>query len=179
MATPLLARCGRFAALGIAVVALMACGASTTVASVATATPTAMATPTMTPIPATPTLAPGVCNAADFPTKTSGGPQYASGTPNLQYPPLTYYYEQSPGMGNHPYALCSSGTPATILAFMTQSLTAAGWKITSSSATILAAEIPTNPPSGFCYTVNMMVGASASYPGEWAANFHPPATPCS
>jgi hypothetical protein len=81
-------------------------------------------------------------------------------------------------MGNHPYAMCSSGNPASILAFMKQSVVAAGWKITKTIATGLTAENPTNPPSGFCYTVDIGVGANASYPGEWVINFHPPAASC-
>ena len=174
MGTPFFTRCGRVAALALVVLALMACGASTTVAALATATPTTIPTATVTPAPtATATPAPGVCNPADFPTKTAGGPS------GFQYPPLSYYYEGTPGMGNHPYAMCSSGDPASILAFMKNSVTAAGWKVTISSSTSLEAENPTNPPSGYCYTVGIQVGSNASYPGEWAINFHPPAVPCS
>lgn len=171
---PLLSRCFKYAALGLSVVSLMACGATTTVLVTGgtSATPTATATATIPAPTATATPAPGVCNPADFPTKTNGGPE------GFQYPPLTYYYDETPGAGNHPYAICSSGNPTSILAFMKQSVTNAGWKITSTTATTLTAENPTNPPSGFCYTVDMSVGSNASYPGEWVANFHPPATNC-
>jgi hypothetical protein len=61
---------------------------------------------------------------------------------------------------------------------MKQSVAASGWKITGSSTTTLSAQNPTTPPSGYCYTVDMQVGASASYPGEWSANFHPPIATC-
>jgi hypothetical protein len=159
--------------LVVAVVALMACGASTSVADVATATATAVPTATATPAPtSTPTPGPGVCKASDFPTKTPGGPS------GFDYPPLTYSYDLTPGMGNHPYAMCSSGNPTSILTFMKNSVTTAGWKVTSTTAKTLEAENPTNPPSGFCYTVDVIVGGNASYPGEWTINFHPPAASC-
>lgn len=162
------------AALGLSVLSLMACGATTTVVVTGgTGGASATATATTPPAPtATATPAPGVCNPADFPTKTNGGPE------GFQYPALSYYYDETPGAGNHPYVICSSGNPASILAFMQKSVTNAGWKITNSTATTLTAENPTNPPSGFCYTVDMTVGSNASYPGEWTANFHPPATNC-
>ena len=170
--------------LGIALVSLMACGATTTVvvngggtpvAHVPTATSTTAPTATATHPPAptaTPAPVPGVCNAADFPTKTNGGPS------GFTYPPLTYYYDESPGAGNHPYALCSSGNATSIIAFMKTSIPAAGWKITGSTATTLSAENQTTPPSGSCYTVDITAGANASYPGEWSADFHPPIAAC-
>jgi hypothetical protein len=74
--------------------------------------------------------------------------------------------------------MCSSGNPTSILAFMKQSVVAAGWKITTSTATSLTAEHPTTPPSAVCYTVDIYVGANASYPGEWLINFHPPIAAC-
>jgi hypothetical protein len=74
--------------------------------------------------------------------------------------------------------MCSSGDATSILAFMKQSVMASGWKITNATATSLYAENPTSPPSGYCYTVNVLVGGSASYPGEWSINFHPPAETC-
>lgn len=175
---PMSSRVFTLAALGLVVVSLMACGVTTTVVVVAgvsatTAKPTATVKPTATHAPAaTATPAPGVCNPADFPTKTNGGPS------GFQYPPRTYSYDETPGAGSHPYALCSSGTPTSILAFMKQSVVAAGWKITSSTATTLHAEVPTTPPSGYCYTVDMLVGGSATYPGEWSENFHPPIASC-
>jgi hypothetical protein len=172
--TPFFSRFSRAASLGIAVLALMACGTTSTVTvAAATATPAATATATSTPAPtATATPAPGVCRSADFPTRTTGGPE------GLQYPPLTYYYDLTPGMGSHPYQLCSSGTPSSIIAFMKTSVKAAGWKITNSTTTSLTAEKPTNPPSGYCYTVDMQAGTVAGYPGEWSANFHAPAAAC-
>jgi hypothetical protein len=165
-----LARWSRLAAVGVAVVTLMGCALGTTTVSVVV-TPTATATATPKPT-ATATPAPGVCDSADFPTKTNGGPS------PFQYPPLTYYYDESPGMGNHTYLMCSSGNPSSILAFMKNSVTAAQWKVTSTTATTLSAENPTNPPSGFCYTVDITVGAKAAYPGEWSIDFHPPAAQC-
>lgn len=175
---PLTSRLCKFAALGLCVVSLMACGATTTIVINGGASPTAkvtaIATATATP-PAptsTATPAPGVCNPADFPTKTNGGPG------SFQYPPRTYYYDETPGAGNHPYALCSSGNPSSILAFMKTSVAAAGWKITSTTANSLEAQNPTSPPSAYCYTVDMQVGGNASYPGEWGANFHPPIATC-
>ena len=172
MNSSFLARGGRALALGIILVTLMACGLGTTTVSIIL-TPTAKPTATATPGPtATATPAPGVCDAADFPTKTTGTP----GT--FQYPPLTYYYDESPGAGSHPYLVCSSGNPASILAFMKSSVTAALWKVTSTTATTLEAENPTNPPSGFCYTVDITVGAKPAYPGEWSITFHVPAATC-
>jgi hypothetical protein len=169
--THALSRFRCIAAVGMVVVAFLACGlSSTTVSVVATPTATATATPAATP---TPPPALGVCNPADFPTKTPGGPG------SFQYPPLTYSYDLTPGMGNHPSRMCSSGTPASILAFMKQSVTTAGWKTINTTASSVTAENPTNPPSGYCYTVDIQVGGAASYPGEWLINFHPPATPCS
>ena len=61
---------------------------------------------------------------------------------------------------------------------MKQSVVAGGWTLTASTSTTLTAQRPTTPPSGSCYTVNMTVGANASYPGEWSANFHPPIVSC-
>jgi hypothetical protein len=142
-------------------------GGGTAVTGAATATPTTPPTATATPAPVA-----GVCTAVDFPTKTTGGP----GT--FQYPPLTYYYDLTPGAGSHPYVLCSSGNATSILNFMKQSIPAAGWKINIASATTLTAQNSTTPPSGSCYTVDITVGNSASYPGEWTANFHPPIANC-
>ena len=162
------------AALALSLLSLMACGATTTVViggGTSTAS-VAAATATHAPPTATPTLAPGICKAAGFPTTTDGGPE------GLTYPPLSYYYDLTPGAGNHPYAICSSGNPASILAFMKQSVVAGGWTLTASTSTTLTAQRPTTPPSGSCYTVNMTVGANASYPGEWSANFHPPIVSC-
>lgn len=174
MERPFLSRLSRVASLGIAVLALMACGTTSTVTvAAATATPAATATATATPAPtATATPAPGVCKASDFPTRTPGGPE------GLQYPPRSYYYDLTPGMGSHPYLICSSGTPTSIITFMKSSVVAGGWKVIHSTATSLTAEKPTNPPSGSCYTVDMTTGAISGYPGEWSANFHAPIASC-
>lgn len=176
---PQLTRLVKIAALGLSVVSLLACGATTTVVvtggggATATATSAATATATKPPDPtATATPAPGVCDSASFPTKTNGGPG------GFQYPPLTYYYDQSPGAGNHYYTICSSGNPSSILAYMKQSVAAAGWKVVGTSATTLSAQQPTNPPSGYCYEVDMTVGGTAGYPGQWLADFHPPIASC-
>ena len=158
------------ATLVLIVLSLMACGSTTTIVQGGGGSPTAS---TATPAPtATATPAPGVCNAADFPSKTNGGPG------GFQYPPLTYYYDETPGAGNHPYLLCSSGNPSSILAFMQNSVTAAGWKVVSTTATTLSAQQPTNPPSGFCYEDDIAVNLNPSYPGEWELNEHPPAAQC-
>jgi hypothetical protein len=141
-------------------------------------TPTSTPQPTATSIPApTPTSTPGpqagVCNAADFPTHTSGGP-----SATFAYPPLTYYYDIGPAAGNHYYVLCSSGTPTSIRAFLLQSIPAGGWTVTQTTATTIAAQKQTTPPSGYCYSVNITLGNHAGYPGEWDADFHPPILSC-
>jgi hypothetical protein len=81
-------------------------------------------------------------------------------------------------MGNHPYLICSSGNPTSILTFMKSSVVAAGWKVTTTTATTLTAENQTTPPSGVCYTVDITVGGHPGYPGEWNENFHPPIVSC-
>ncbi|HEY7833752.1 MAG TPA: hypothetical protein VIG30_09300 [Ktedonobacterales bacterium] len=164
------------ATLVLVVLSLMACGSTTTIVQGGGGSPTApaaTATSTATPAPtATATPAPGVCDPAAFPTKTNGGPG------GFQYPPLTYSYDETPGAGNHPYLMCSSGNPSSILAFMKTSVAAAGWKIVSSTATTLSAQQPTNPPSGFCYEDDITVNLAAAYPGQWEINEHPPIPPC-
>lgn len=139
-----------------------------------TATPGLLPTPTNSPQPtATDTPQAGVCNASDFPTTSPGGP-----SEGFAYPPQTYYYSHGGAAGNHYYTFCSPGTPSSILTFLLQSMPAGGWTLTQSTATFIAAQMPTSPPSGYCYTVNIAVGGHPGYPGEWDANFHPPAVPC-
>jgi hypothetical protein len=166
----------------VALLSLAACGSSSSTAA-ATSTATTPATATVAPSPtatattapptATPTPAPGVCNPADFPTKTPGGPNHG-----FQYPPLTYYYYQGSGAGNNYNVLCSSGTPDTILAFLKQSIPAGGWTIKSSTATTINATQTSAPQGGFCPSVDITVGSHVGYPGEWNADFHPPAGSC-
>jgi hypothetical protein len=140
--------------------------------------PTATSTPqpTATSVPApTATSGPkaGTCKAADFPTKTPGGP-----SEGFSYPPKTYYYDIGPGAGNHYYVFCSPGSPATISAFLVQALTMGGWTVTGSSSTAIAAQKPTTPATGYCYSVEITLGNHAGYPGEWDADFHPPILSC-
>ncbi len=152
------------------------CGATDTVTAVATIPPTSPATATATLVPTVaPTLtpAPGVCNATDFPTKTTGGP-YTS----FQYPPLTYYFHITDAAGTYYYVMCSSGDPTSILAFLESSLPAGGWKVTTSAATTLTAVQSNNPQEGMCAWVNVTVGAHAGYAGEWDATFHSPTMTC-
>lgn len=145
-----------------------------------TATPPATPMPTSTPVPtatpaptATTGPTPGVCKASDFSMKMNGGPNEG-----FAYPPLTYSSYEGNGAGNTYYVLCSSGTPTSILTFLKTSIPAGGWQVTSVTATTLAAQKPTNPATGFCYSLNITVGAHAGYPGEWDADFHPPALSC-
>ncbi len=157
-----------------ALLPLLAGCATTTPNAAATPTATVAPTATATPAPtATLTPAPGVCNAADFPTKTSGGPDEG-----FHYPPLTYSYAQGNAAGNHYFVLCSSGTSSTILAFLQQSIPAGGWTIKSMTATTINATQTSKPQGGFCPSVDITVGSHAGYPGEWNADFHPPAGAC-
>jgi len=167
-------------------IALIACGSTGSVAvnPTATSAPTATATtvpptvaPTHAPPTATPAPAPGVCNASDFPTtglsaKTNGSPD------NFAVPPLTYFSSFGGAAGSHPYVVCSSGNPSSILAFLKSSVPAAGWQITSTTSTTLAAEKPDGHGDGFCYTNDITVGSHAGYPGEWDYVWHIPAAPC-
>ena len=167
-------------------IALIACGSTGSVAVNPTATSASTATattvpptvaPTHAPPTATPAPAPGVCNASDFPTtglsaKTNGSPD------NFAVPPLTYFSSFGGAAGSHPYVVCSSGNPSSILAFLKSSVPAAGWQITSTTSTTLAAEKPDGHGDGFCYTNDITVGSHAGYPGEWDYVWHIPAAPC-
>jgi hypothetical protein len=156
---------------------LSACSNTVTVSLASTAPPAVTGEPTFTPTSAptlTATPAAGACNVADFPTQTPGGP--SSG---FQYPPLTYFYDGGSAAGNHYYQLCSSGDAASILAFLQHSIPLGGWTITSVTATTLSASQTSKPVTGgFCPSVNITVGSHAGYPGEWDADFHPPASLC-
>src|SRR6516165_8734772 len=98
------------------------------------------ATATLAPIPTTmPTLAPGVCRAADFPppirqqpnppTGGDPGPFYGAPISDFRFPPLTYYYDFGAAAGTHHWAMCSSGDPSSILIFMRQSIAGSSWMI--------------------------------------------------
>lgn len=101
-----------------------------------TAAPTTAApTPTPTPVPPTPTptLAPPVCNA-NFPNP----PVYYTTLPDAKFkatsiyaqvplPPLTRSYDNDAAGGVRGRQMCSAGTTASVLAFMTQHLTQLGW----------------------------------------------------
>ena len=146
--------------------------ATPTNASAATATvPPATATATIPPATATP--APGVCNAADFASKIQGGPD-----PSFQYPPLTYHGIEDAAAGTYFFQVCSSGTPSSILAFLTHAIPAGGWTITANTATTLNAVQTNHPQSGLCASVNLTVGSHAGFPGEWDAYFHSPTSSC-
>ena len=136
-------------------------------------TVTIVQTPTFTVPPATAAPVPGVCNAADFPTQLPGGPNSS-----FQYPPLTYHSAPSNGAGHSVSAICSSGDPTSILTFLKQSIPAGGWTIKTTTATTLNAVQTNAPQGGFCASVDITVGDQAAYPGEWGADFHPPAAPC-
>lgn len=176
--------------IGIAVViatifTLLACGGTSSIAAAPTAThaPTVtLVPPTATPVPptatlvpptATPAPSPGVCNAADFPTKTNGGPDGG-----FTYPPLTYYYDVGPAAGNNYFHLCSSGDASSILATFKSQFPTGGWTVTNVTATTLGIEKPQSPPTGFCFTEVYTFGGHAGYPGEWDLDSHPPAASC-
>ena len=158
---------------------LVGCGDTVTVVVSPTATSTvavtatSAATATPTAPLATATPAPGVCNAADFPTQLAGGPD-----PSFQYPPLTYHGPEDAAAGTYRYFMCSSGTPTSILAFLQHAIPAGGWKITATTATTLNAVQVNRPQEGLCASVNLTVGAHAGYPGEWDAYFHSPTSSC-
>lgn len=152
---------------------LVGCGNTVTVVVAPTAMATSVATATATIPPATATPASGVCDAADFPTKFPGGPD-----PSFQYPPLTYHGSLDGAAGNEYYGLCSSGDPASILAFLEHSIPAGGWTVTATTATTLNALHTSAPQDGFCASVDITVGTHPGFPGEWGADFHPPAVPC-
>jgi hypothetical protein len=120
----------------------------------------------------------GVCNAADFPTtgtfvKTNGGP-----TTDFQFPPFTYSVSLGGAAGMRPYLVCSAGDSTSILAFMKSSISKSNWKILSTSATNIFAQLPVSPPNGLCSTINIAVGPYAGYPGEWQYTGHVPVEPC-
>ncbi len=180
-------------ALGGAVVLLGACssGAPPALAG-ATATATHATIPTSVP-----TLAPGLCRAADFPppirqqpnppTGGDPGPFYGAPINDFQFPPLTYYYDFGGAAGTHRWAMCSAGDPDSILAFMRQSITASSWMIITTPAsggqTLFAEKPAAAPTTGttspiYCSTLNVTVGGYPGYPGEWALILGAPASPC-
>ncbi len=153
--------------------------------SIGTATTLPMPVPTLTPSPMpTPSPSPapvaGVCNPADFPSGQGPTGARVDGPPtqDIQYPPLTYYFTIGGTAGSHVYTVCSSGDAASILAFMKDSIPAGGWTILETTATTIRAQKPTNPPSGYCYSLAVKVGQDAAYPGEWTITFYSPATAC-
>lgn len=159
---------------------LLACGSAGSIATGSTATATLAPTATLLPtstatlVPTTiPTPAPGVCNAADFLTKTNGGPGFG-----FAYPPLTYYFAELPGAGHEPFVMCSSGTPASILIALKNAFPAGGWTISGSNATTIFVEKPTSPPTADCFTIDLIVGGHPGYPGEWDIDAHPPEITC-
>ena len=177
------------------VVCLSACGRS---ASTAVNSATATATAIQTPIPTqTPTPAVGVCSTADFPppirqqpnppTGGDHGPFYGAPISDFQFPPLTYYYDLGPAMGTHQWRMCSSGDPASILAFMRQSIAASAWMMLNpqgaSAQTLVAQKPAATPTTGtttpvYCSTLNVTVGGLPGYPGEWTLLVTVPASPC-
>ena len=181
-----------FTLIGI-VVLLSACGSSAT-SSLTSATAIA----TTTPIPTSaPTPAAGVCRASDFPppirqqpnppTGGDPGPFYGPPISDFQFPPLTYYYDFGPAAGTHHWAVCSPGDPASILAFMRQSIAASSWMIVTTQTASPLSLVAQKPVSAatpgvttpvYCSTLNVTVGGFPGYPGEWSFAVFAPATPC-
>jgi hypothetical protein len=158
-------------------------GCSDSTLTIVASTPTATSAPAVTATvpPATATPAPGVCNAANFTAKIPGGPTTSSplGPPvGFQYPPSTYYSFRGAATGNYFYFMCSSGNPASILAFMKNSIPAGGWTIKTTTATTVYAIQTSVPQEGLCASVNVTVGSQPAYPGEWDAVFHAPTASC-
>jgi len=116
----------------------------------------------------------GACKASDFPSMTNASPSLEQ----YQLPPVTTYYDFGGAAGNHETLFCSAGDAASILAFMKKSVVAAGWKITSTSATQVNAESPDPSNHAICFTLNITAGTVAGYPGEWSQNAHPPVANC-
>jgi hypothetical protein len=138
-------------------------------------------TATATLPPPTATLAPGICNAADFPTRTLSGPPTSSfngPAVGFAYPPTTYFTHVTDADGTYLYWVCSAGNPISIFAFMQQSIPAGGWTITAKTATTLMAVQSNAPQEGLCSFVNIRVGTHGGYPGEWDAVFHSPTANC-
>jgi hypothetical protein len=169
------------------VTCLSACGGSTAPAVVS-----ATASAVQTPSPAS-----GVCHAEDFPppirqqpnppTGGDPGPFYGAPISDFQFPPRTYYYDAGPAMGTHQWKMCSPGDPASILAFMRDSIAASAWMVLNppgANALSLVAQKPaaTATPGmttpAFCSTLNVTVGGFPGYPGEWTFVVTAPASPC-
>jgi hypothetical protein len=167
----------RGVALAVMVVAGLVTACSIGLTAVDTPPPVASVSPTPS---VTPSPLAGVCNPADFPLGV--GPvetkQYGAPTNDVQYPPLTYYVSHGGATGHHYYTVCSSGSAASILAFMKASIPAGGWTILGSDATSLGAQKPTTPPTGYCYGLQMTVGQHPAYPGEWDLDLLSPASEC-
>jgi hypothetical protein len=185
-------RLAYLALMGI-VVLLSACSSrATTSATAATATAANTAIPTNSPTPAY-----GMCRASDFlppirpqpnpPTGGAPGPFYGAPISDFQFPPLTYYYDYGPAAGTHHWTVCSPGDPASILAFMRQSIAASSWTIIntpSSDPNTFVAQKPVSAATPgvttpvYCSTLNVIVGGFPGYPGEWSFAVFAPATPC-
>ncbi len=97
---------------------------------------------------------------------------------DFPFPPMSYYYDLGPAAGTHFWRLCSPGDPTSILNFMHQSIAASVWKITTVDATSIDAEKSTTPPSGYCYTLTVVVGGFPGYPNEWSFSMFAPANMC-
>ncbi len=182
-----------FTFMGVALL-LGACSSS-----MPTSVTSATATAANTPIPtSSSTTAAQICRASDFPppirqqpnppTGGDPGPFYGAPINDFQFPPSTYYYNPA-GVtaGSEHWTMCSPGDPASILAFMRQSIAASSWKIittqTADPLTLVAQKPASTATPGattpvYCSTLNVTVGGFPGYPGEWSFAVFAPATPC-
>jgi hypothetical protein len=136
-----------------------------------------------------------VCNAADFPPPIrqppspavggDPGPFYGAPIKDFPFPPQSYYYNPAgTTMSGTSWKMCSPGDPASILAFMHQSISTSAWTITGQTATDIAAQKPLSAATPgvttpvYCGTLDVNVGGFPGYPGEWTFSVYPPATPC-
>lgn len=147
-----------------AVLLLAACGASTggtSGGSIAAATATSTTAPTNTPVATLPPAPTCNSNFANSPIK---GPQ--TSVDGVPLPPITFVVPDN-AAGLRGYDLCSSGTVASITAFLNQSLPAAGWtKVASDPRCFYTDQCWTNASNAISWHVDD--------PTDWHIAYHPP-----
>jgi hypothetical protein len=119
---------------------------------------------------ATPPPAP-TCDPTNYPSSEP----YTYNFGGFAVPPLTKKSNALGGgfAGGYTYSLCSAGTPATILAFMRNAVTAAGRPITQSTATSISTCVPFAPGGTPTPYFNDIVIAVATG-NEWTMTIYVP-----
>jgi hypothetical protein len=117
------------------------------------------------------------CSSSSYP---AGTPYAVFEDPNasslyhFQLPPLSQFsnYKGGGHAGGTDLPLCSAGTHATMLAFMKNAVTSAGWHVTASNSTSFSA---TKSSSGRTYQIDVnTVSGLISSASEWVLTIHVP-----